>query len=388
MNKVLIVSACRTPIGSVPGNLSGYSDMELMAACFREAVKRIDLNDRFVEEAFVGSSFPSERDNICRKILHKANMDSRISASTTDKTCASAIQALSEGAYKIMAGDADIVLVGGVESMSNSSYALSYFKNRVRKILNNQQLTYKDIEGYIEENDMPFVGEMLSRKYGISRKEQDEFTLVSHKKAQLAKKEKYFEREVFGINLTDKDRNDELNTDEMIKSSYTMELLTNEEPFFLKDGYVTKYNSAPIGDAAAAVVLMSERMAKSQGIKPLAEIYKMNSIGLPYEKMGLGTSEAIKSILDKSGLNKNNISLFEYSEAFAVQAIITQKMLDLDTDKINVNGGSIALGYPVGCTGLRMSVTLLYEMIRRQAEFGLVAMCAGGLMGQSIIFKQ
>lgn len=387
MKKVVVVSAYRTPVGKIPGSLNGLDDVSLMAYCFAETVKRCGIESKSIDDAYVGCSFPGDRDNICRKSILAAGLSQTIPGTSITRTCASSMEALSQGAYKIMAGDAEIVIVGGVESMSNSGYALSYFKKNIKAMLKKQLPSYKAaIEG-LEENETVYISEMLARKYNISRQAQDIYAMESHKRAWAAQKTGRYNDELIPINLSIGEKNIELQRDENIIEDLTLEILEKENAIFTQDGMLSRINSAPIGDGAAAIILMSEERARSEGLLPLAEIDKMAVIGLTREKMGHGTVEVVKSILQHKNMSINDIDLFECNESFAVKSILCRRLLNIPSDKFNVNGGSIALGYPVGCTGLRICVTLIHEMSRKHSEYGIAAICAGGCMGQGILFK-
>ncbi len=387
MENVVVVSAYRTPIGKVPGSLSPMSDVKLMAYCFNEIIKKTGIDASKIEDAYTGCSFPEERDNLCRKAILAGGLPQTIPGSTITRTCASSMEALAQGAYKVMVGDSEIVLVGGVEIMSKSSYALSFFKKGIKAAMKNQLPSYEQVMSTLEENEMTYLAEMMGRKFGISRREQDEYTFASFEKARSAQKNCFFNDEIIPVETVENDGRYVFKEDELILEDPVFEDFENAHPLFINDGNISRYNSAPIGDAAAAVILMSERRAKQEGLKPIAQIHKMGVVGVVPEKLGLGTVEVVNSILKRTGLSVEDIDLFECNESFAAQAIVCQRLLGIKPERMNVNGGSLSLGYPVGCTGLRICVTLLHEMKRRSSMYGMAAICAGGGMGQGILFK-
>lgn len=387
MKRVVVVSACRTPIGKIPGELNFISDTDLLASTFQEVIKRSGISNELIDEAYVGCSFPVERDNICRKAILKANLSPTISGSTISKTCASSDEAIMHAVYKIKCNEAEMVLVGGIEKISNSSYALHFLKQNVKNIVKKKLLSYKDIPKSLQENDMALLYEILSKKYNISRLQQDRFTIESIEKAQKANEEGRFSDELFNIVYRSAENEHKLYMDELLMSNKYEDQIKNAAPIFLSDGVLTQYNTSLMCDGAAAILLMDYDRAISMGLKPLAEVYAVASIGINNDNMGLCMGEAIKHILKENGLHKDDIGLYELNESFAVQALLCQKQLCIDDEKINVNGGNLALGYPIGCTGMRMNITLIHEMMRRNTEFGLSAIGAGGNMGHAIIYR-
>ncbi|MFZ5351518.1 MAG: thiolase family protein [Bacillota bacterium] len=385
--KIAVVAACRTPIGRIPGELNYISDVKLLAEAFKEAVKRSGVPDAYIDSAYTGCSFPVERDNLCRKAVVEAGLSKKINGTTISKTCASSDEALAHATHKIQSGQAEAMLVGGIEKISNSSYALHFLKNNVRNIVKGNLPKLEDIENNIQENDMVPICEMLSRKYNISRHEQDLFALESYCKAQNALKAGRFQDELIDIEYTNDGVSHKLVYDELLMLEKEEDKVFSAPPIFLSNGTLTQYNTSLMCDCAAAMVIMDYDRAVQMDLRPLVEIYAVESAGVENDMLGLGMVEAVTNILRKSGLNKQSIGLFELNESFAIQAILCQRMLDIDPDKVNVNGGNLALGYPIGCTGIRMNITLIYEMLRRNVQFGLSAICAGSNMGQAIVFK-
>lgn len=387
LKKVVIVSACRTPIGKIPGSMSNIKDTYLMQLAFREAINRIGLNKSNIDGVYTGCCFPQEKYNLARKALLQSGMPDIIPGVTINRTCCSSIEALVQGARQIMVGDAEIIMVGGVESMSNSPDTLKNIITRIRASIKGKLPTYDQIgENLIDE--MGLTAEILARKYEIGQEDQDEYSYQSHQKATAAQKKGYFAEEIFTVMVDKGDEKISFNEDECINPGLTMEKMSMEPPIFIKDGTITRYNSSPVSDGAAAVILMSEERAKEEGLIPLAEFIASEVVGVSPNEMGIGSAVVIKKLLDKVGLSINDIDLFECNEAYAAQLLACQKLLRWDSQKVNIHGGSIALGHPVGCTGLRLCVTLVYAMNRTKSNLGLAALCAGGGMGEGVLFHK
>jgi len=389
MKKVVIASACRTPIGRIPGEINFISDTKLLALSFKEVINRCGISDQHIDGAYTGCSFPVERDNLCRKAILEAGLSEKINGATISKTCASSDEAIMNGVYKILCGEAKIILIGGIEKISNSSYALHYLKKNVKNMMKNNLLKFDEISQGIEENDMTFICEMLSRKFDIRREEQDQFAFNSISKALSALKTGKFNDEIFEVEYLSGDNHHKLNMDELLQTEKSKEQIYSAMPVFISDGTLTQFNTSLMCDCAASMILMDYETAIHMNITPLAEIQSTCSIGIDNNDFrGIGMVEAIKCILNKTGLKIDDIDLFELNESFAVQAILCQKALNINPEKINVNGGNLAIGYPIGCTGIRMGITLIYEMLRRKANIGLSTICAGGNMGHATIYKR
>jgi acetyl-CoA C-acetyltransferase len=385
MKKVVVADAIRTPIGSVPGSLSSFSDTQLLAYCFSQMKQRVPIDWLKVSAVFSGCSFPKEKDNLSRKAALAAGLPESIPASTVNKTCASALEAMFHAIARIASFDAPAVLVGGVESMSFSSYSLGFFKKRVKDMMSGNLPELNDLSERYDENEMPVISEIVAKRYGIFRSEQDSFAAESRERAVNAYKNGYFDDEILdmrglvGGELEKKD--------DAVSKVIAAEAYGKEVSFFVKDGCVTRYNSAPIGDAAAALLLMSEDFAKENNIKPVAEIAGVADVGVTGSQFGQGAVEAVRSVIGKCGLRVEDIDLFECNEAFSAEMILFMKMIGASRESINKNGGSIALGYPVGCEGLRLCVTQLHTMKRDKSRLGVCTTSAGALMGQAVLFR-
>ncbi len=380
-NKIAVIAAGRSPIGKIPGVLNHISETDLLAKIIQAVCKGYENS---IDEAVLGSGFPVERDNLCRKALLGAGLSPDISCSTVSKTCASSDEALLIAVSKIRTGKAKAVLVCGSEKTSNSPYILHFMKQNVKRHLKNQLPSLQDIQAHILENDMTYICEYLAKHYHISRKAQDAFNLKSMQKALAARA--LFSEEIIPISYEDGGRQYTANEDELLCSEKTKEEIQNATPMFLQDGTLTQYNSAAICECAAAMLIMDSTEAARRKITPLAYIVDTDCMGVPREQMGHAMAACANKILQNNGLGKRDIDLYEINESFAAQAIFTARTLGLDMERVNVNGGNLALGYPIGVTGLRMQISLIYEMRRRGACIGLSVICAGGNMANASIY--
>lgn len=386
MKKAVIVSACRTPFAKVPGKLSSLRDYELMSQCFRKTVDRIGIDSRQIPLAFVGSCLPAYRQNIARKALLEAGFSETISAATVNKRCASGMEALFQGVYRIMCGEAEIVLVGAVESSSNSGYALGYLKENVNKRKTDKRMfQYENLSRSYNDDDMAVIAEKLVRDYQISETELNSHTIAIYKKAAAAQKNGSFKLEIESI--IDNERNRVIDTDDMAELITDMEKLKSAVPFSMNDGCLTQYHSARMGDGAASLLLMSEERAKDEGYPILAAITGMECISVPYSQMGTSTIQVVEKLLQKKHMSASDINLFEMSEAFSVQSLLFQRQLKIPDEKLNITGSELALGYAMGSTSLRACVSLAYSLIRCEKRIGIAAVSAGGCMGQGVMME-
>ncbi|MEF2965928.1 thiolase family protein [Paenibacillus sp. M1] len=381
---MLIITACRTPIGRTAGRLSKISDVRLLALAFSEAVRRIQKVDVAIDSVYAGCCFPQEDFNIARKAILRAGLPASIPAATINRTCCSSMEALVQGARQIMLGEAEVVLVGGVENMSNSPQVMKNAIRTARGLINGKLPTFEQISGDLID-EMGISTELLARRFGITRDEQDEYACLSHSRAADAQKKGYFKEEIFPV--WDEETDGWFSEDETIISNLSKDVASKEATIFLSDGTLTKLNSSSINDAAAAMVLMSEKAALTYGVEPMGEYKCSGVVGVAPAEMGLAPAEVIQAMLNKSGLRMEEIDGIECNEAFAAQQLICQKKLGWSWDRVNVNGGALALGHPLGCTGIRICTTLLYTMKRNKWNRGIAAMCAGGGMGQGILFE-
>ncbi len=384
-NRVAVVDSKRSAIGKMPGGLSGVDEISLLAQILKETAK--SSKDVEIQNAVTGSSFPNERDNLCRKAILCAGLPETISAVTISKTCASSDEALASGYYQILAGKADCMLAGGIEKSNNSPYILCHMKKTIKMQLKGKQPFYEDIAAGIQENDMVLIAEMLSRKYGITREQQDAFTIRSIKKALAAEKNAYFRDEILPVS---KDGNPEncVSHDEMFLANREEGMIRAAEPLYLQDGVLTQYNTSSVCEGAAAMLLMNVAKAKEAGVEYEYFIRDIFMTGVAKKDMGRSMSVCVEEILRRNHLTLSDIDLIEINESSAAQVIFILNELKLDEEKVNVNGGNLAIGYPIGMCGMRMDISLLHEMKRRNAVFGLSVICSGGNMANAAIFQR
>ncbi|MDA8224172.1 acetyl-CoA C-acetyltransferase [Desulfosporosinus sp.] len=392
MQEVFILSGARTPIGDFGGSLKTLLPNELALFPAQEAVKRAGIVDKSqFDEVILGNCIQrTDEPNVARVVSLKAGFPKEVTAFTVQRQCSSAMQAIVSGTQEIRLGDSELVLAGGVECMSSSPYLLK--STRWGQRLQHGEIkdsVWELLEDPIDHILMGQTAENLATKYGITREEQDLIALRSHQNAVDAIKNGRFKEEIVPVTIAlKKGKSKVVDTDEHPRDGLTMEDLAKLKPSFIKDGTVTAGNSSGLNDGAAAVVLASERKVKELGVKPLARIVSYAVAGVEPELMGYGPVPAVKKALQKANLTLGDIDLFEVNEAFAAQYIAVEKLLELNRSIVNVNGSGVGLGHPVGCTGARIVVTLLYEMMRRNLRYGLATLCIGGGMGKALIIER
>ncbi|MEW5724252.1 MAG: acetyl-CoA C-acetyltransferase [Thermodesulfobacteriota bacterium] len=389
---IVIVAGCRTAIGDFGGVLSSLRAFELGAMVMTEVIRRAGLEKDVFSDVIFGDccQCPDEA-NTARTAMLKAGLPAEIPAVTIQRQCSSAMQAVVFGAQQIKAGDSEIVLAGGVESMSNAPYTLG----RVRwgQRLGHGELTdamWEMLHSGSRVLGDPFImgetAENLAEKYDISREDQDLVSLRSHNNAEAAIKDGKFKDEIVPVPVVQKKSEVKLvDTDEHVRYGLTLADLARLKPVFKKDGTVTAGNSSGLNDGAAAVIIMRRDKAQELGLEPLAAIYAHATAGVDPKYMGYGPVPATEKALKKSGLKLEDLELIEANEAFAAQYLAVERGLGLNREIVNVNGSGIGLGHPVGCTGVRLMISLVYEMIRRGLSVGLATLCVGGGMGMSTI---
>ncbi|WP_195939039.1 acetyl-CoA C-acetyltransferase [Romboutsia sp. 1001713B170131_170501_G6] len=393
MREVVIVSAVRTPIGSLGGALKDVSSVELGSIAAKEAIKRANINPEIIDEVLIGNVLSAGLgQNVARQVAIKANVPVETPALAINKVCGSGLRAVSMAAQFIALGDCDVVLAGGCESMSNAPYLLNRGRygyglgdNKIVDSLVNDGLT-----DAFNNYHMGITAENLAEKFGITREEQDKFALLSQEKAKQAQLSNRFKDEIVEV-LIPQRKGDPIvfDTDEHPKHNTTLERLSKLRPAFKKDGTVSAGNASGINDGSAMVILMSREKCDELGLKPLASIVSYASAGVDPSIMGYGPVPSTEKALQKANLNLDDIDLIEANEAFAVQALSVSKGLNFDMEKVNVNGGAIALGHPVGASGCRILVSLIHEMQKREdANLGLATLCIGGGQGTSLIIKK
>ena len=391
MREAVIVAAARTAVGKAKRGVTRDARSDDMAAAVIEEVMRQTegkLDPQEIDDVSIGCAMPegSQGLNFARVIALRAGLPVDVSAQTINRFCASGLQSIASAAERIIADGADVIIAGGAETMS--LVPMSGFK-----ISPNPYMAENEPEVYMS---MGHTAEHVADEYGISREEMDQFAYESHQKAARATDAGIFRSEIVPFDITETYYNDEgervtetkrFDQDEHLRRETTLEGLAKLKPSFRQNGRVTAGNSSPLSDGAAAVILMEAGKAASLGLKPLARFVGFNVGGVRPEVMGIGPIVAIPRLLKRTGIAQDDIDLIELNEAFAAQALAVIRHLELDPEKVNVNGGAIALGHPLGCTGSKLTVQLINEMKRRNSRYGMVTMCIGGGQGAAGIFE-
>ncbi|SDE25397.1 acetyl-CoA acetyltransferase [Massilia sp. PDC64] len=391
MEDVVIVAAGRTAIGKFGGTLSKIPAAELGAQVIKHLLTKTGIDPAAVSEVIMGQVLTAGvGQNPARQAVIKGGLPDKVPAFTLNMVCGSGLRATHLAAQAIKCGDASIVIAGGQENMSASPHVLNGSRDGFR--MGDAKLTDTMIVDGLwdvyNQYHMGVTAENVARKYEISRQEQDEFALQSQLKAEAAQKAGKFKDEIIPIEIASKKGTTVFDTDEYPKHGATLEGLASLRPAFNKEGTVTAGNASGLNDGAAAVIMMSASKAKELGLTPLARIKAYSSAGLDPAIMGMGPVDAARQALERAGWTHEEVDLMEINEAFAAQAVAVNKQMGWDTSKINVNGGAIALGHPIGASGARVLVTLLHEMIRRDAKKGLAALCIGGGMGVALAVER
>ena len=381
---VVIISGCRTAVGKFQGALTDLSAPQLGAIVVREAVKRAGLDPNQVDECIMGNVLPAGLgQNPARQAAIFGGLSPSTGAMTINKVCGSGLKAVALAAQAVQTGNSSIVVAGGMESMTNAPYLLPHARKGYR--LGNGQvvdsMVHDGLWDVYNDYHMGITGENVAEKYGITREEQDEFAVNSHRKAVAAMKECRFRSQIVPIEIPAKKKGAApmiFDRDESPREDTTVETLRSLKPAFKKDGTVTAGNAPGVNDGAAAVVVTSAKRASEIGAKPIVRIVAQATSGVEPKWVMLAPIDAVKKIYDKTGWKKDDVDLFELNEAFSVQALGVIRELGLDLDKVNVNGGAVALGHPIGASGARVLVTLIYEMARRNVQRGIAALCLGG----------
>ncbi|MDM5176095.1 acetyl-CoA C-acetyltransferase [Massilia sp. DJPM01] len=391
MEDVVIVAAGRTAVGKFGGALAKIPAAELGAHVIKHLLAQIDLDPAKVNEVILGQVLTAGvGQGPARQAVIKAGMPNMVPAFTVGKVCGSGLKATHLAAQAIKCGDADIIIAGGQENMSASPHVLPGSRDGFR-MGDTKLVDTMIVDGLWDAYNQYHMGvtaENVAKKYEVSRAEQDEFALQSQLKAEAAQKAGKFKDEIIPFEIVSKKGTVVFDTDEYPKHGTTLESLASLRPAFDKAGTVTAGNASGLNDGAAAVIMMSASKAKELGLKPLARIKAYSSAGLDPTIMGMGPVSATRLCLQKAGWTHEDVDLMEINEAFAAQAIAVNKEMGWDTSKINVNGGAIALGHPIGASGCRVLVTLLHEMVRRDAKRGLASLCIGGGMGVALALER
>jgi len=391
MKEVVIVSAARTPIGSFGGMLKSTTAKTLGSVSVKEAIKRANIKEDMVDELIMGCVLQGgQGQNIARQISIDAGLPVEVPSMTINKVCGSGLRAVELAAQVIKSGDADIVVAGGVESMSTAGYIMP--KARWGARMGNEQMTDMMVHDGLWEifNDyhMGVTAENIAEQYGITREEQDEFSVKSQHKAEEAIKNGKFKDEIVSVEIPQRKKDPIIfDTDEFPKFGCALEKVAKLRPAFKKDGTVTAANASGINDSGCALVVMSREKADELGLKPLCSIVSYASAGVDPKVMGLGPIPSSRKALEKANMTIDQLDLIEANEAFAAQSIAVARDLNINPDILNVNGGAIALGHPIGSSGARILITLIYEMQKRKSNYGLATLCIGGGMGTAMIVK-
>ena len=383
-NDVVIISGCRTPVGKFQGGLSDLSATQLGAIVVREAVKRAGIDAAQVDECIMGNVVSAGLgQNPARQAAIYGGLSPVVGAMTVNKVCGSGLKAVGLAAQAIQTGNSSLVVAGGMESMTNAPYLLPQARKGYR--LGDAQIVDSMIRDGLWDvyNDyhMGITGENVAEKYGITREEQDEFAVNSHRKAVSAIKECRFKSQVVPVELPAKKKGAQpvvFDKDESPREDTTIEVLRSLKPAFKKDGTVTAGNAPGVNDGAAAVVVTSAANATKLGAKPMVRIVAQATSGVEPKWVMMAPVGAVRTLWEKTGWKNEDVDLYELNEAFSVQALGVMRELELNPEKVNVNGGAVALGHPIGASGARVLVTLIYEMIRRDVHRGIAALCLGG----------
>ena len=391
-NPVFILGACRTPIGSFGGALKPLSAVELGRAVMVEALRRADVKPDQIDEILFGNVLQGgQGQNPARQAAVAAGVPVEKPAATVNKVCGSGLYAVSLALRTIKAGEAECLIAGGTESMSNVPYLAPEVRwgSRMGDVKLKDYMVSDGLWDVFNDYHMGITAENVAEKFGVTREQQDSFAVESQQKAAAAQREGRFSNEI--VVLTIPQRKGEplmVDADEYIRPDTTLDKIAKLKPAFRKDGTVTAANASGINDGASAMVVASAEFVERNGLKPMARIVASASCGIDPAFMGMGPVPAIRACLKKAVLELADIDLFELNEAFAAQSLAVCQELGLDPEKVNVNGGAIALGHPIGASGARILTTLLHEMNRRQSRFGLAALCIGGGMGEAMIVER
>jgi len=391
MKEAVIVAGSRTAVGkAVRGNTRNARSDEMMATVIKDLMEKTEgkLDPSAIEDVIIGCAMPegSQGLNFARVIALRAGLPVEVPGQTVNRFCSSGLQTIAMAANSIMVGQADVILAGGAESMSSVPMS-------GHKISPNLYMSENDPNVYMS---MGLTAEQVASEFSVAREDMDEFAAASHAKAAKAVDAGYFAQEIVPFEWEETVIGDDgmpttvkmmLKEDEHLRRETTTDVLAGLKPVFKQGGSVTAGNSSPLSDGAAGVIIMSREKAEELGLKPLARFVGFAVAGVRPEIMGVGPINAVPKVLEKTGLTLDHIDLIELNEAFAAQSLAVMRELELDPAKVNVNGGAIALGHPLGCTGAKLTVQLINEMKRRNSKFGMVTMCIGGGMGAAGIFE-
>ncbi|OCA90325.1 thiolase family protein [Pseudobacillus wudalianchiensis] len=389
MQEAVITSGVRTAVGAFGKSLKRVQATELGKQVLEQLMNKTGFPKNRVEEVIFGHGYVHGGGlNSARVASQQAGFPEETPAYVIIKACGSSLKAITNAAAAIQTGENEVIVVGGTESMSNVPYLVkNRWGSKFGHIVMEDALMADGLVCSLGNEHMGVTAERLAEQYQITREEQDQFAYNSHLKAAKAMQENKFSDEIVPVEVQTKEGTHFFSTDESVRTSIDKETLATLQPVFKKDGFVTAGNACPMNDGAAALLMMSRKRAEQEGLQPLVKVKAYASAGVNHSIMGIGPVPATKKALAKAGLTLDDIGLIELNEAFAAQALAVINALNLNESRVNVNGGAIALGHPVGATGAKLSVTLIHEMIRSKTKYGLVTMCTAGGMGITVIYE-
>ena len=390
MSNVVIVAACRTAVGSLGGMYKTITSLDLSIPIMQELIKRSGVDPEIIEDVIWGCNYQRtyKENNLARVAAVKAGLPESVPGITIHRNCTSSLSSIQFGFYQIAAGEADCIMAGGADSMSTAPHMV--FDARYGKKYGHMEMRDSMWDSFTNLGVGPAMGitaENVAERYGITREEMDAYALQSHQRAVAAIDAGKFKDEIVPITIKGKKGDTVCDTDEFPRRDTSLEKLAKLKATFKEDGKVTAGNSSGMNDAASGVLLMNEDKAKELGVPIIARVLSVGAVGLDPDYMGLGPIGASRKVLEKAGLTVEDIDLWEMNEAFAAQCLACQRDLGIDIDKLNVNGGGISLGHPVGATGARLVVTLVHELKRRSQKYGIATLCAGGGMGVAVLVE-
>ncbi len=390
MRNVVIVAGCRTPIGTIGGQFKSITSLDLSIPVIQELVKRSGIDSALIEDVIWGCNYQRtyKENNLARVAAVKAGLPVTVPGITIHRNCTSSMSSIQMGYYQIKAGDADCIMAGGADSMSTAPHMM--FDGRYGKKFGHSELRDSMWDSLTNLGIGPAMGitaENVAEKYGVTRQDQDAYAQLSQQRAVAAIDGGKFKDEIIPVTISGKKGDTVYDTDEYPKRNVTLERLAKLRATFKEGGTVTPGNASGMNDAASGVLLVEEEKAKELGLPILARILSVATTGVAPEIMGIGPISSSQKALEKAGLKIQDIDLFEINEAFAAQCVAVEKELGINREILNVNGGGISLGHPVGATGSRIVITLLYEMKRRGNKHGLATLCAGGGMGTTVVVE-
>ncbi len=391
MREVVIVSAVRTPIGSFGGSYKNYSAVDLGITCAKEAIKRANIEPSEIDDVYLGCVLQAgQKQGVARQVAVGAGIPVEVPATTINIICGSGLRTVSLATQIIALGDADVILCGGTENMSMAPYVIpsARYGARMGSTVMLDHMVNEGLTDAFNDYHMGITAENVAEKWGITRQQQDEFAVLSQNKAEKAQKDGKFDEEIVPVVIKTKKGETVVDKDEYIKYGATVETLAKLRPAFKKDGLVTAGNASGINDGAAMLILMSKEKAQEKGLEILATVKGYDTAGIDPTIMGAAPINSIPKALKKANWKLEDVELFELNEAFASQSLAIVKELGIDPNKVNVNGGAIALGHPIGASGARILVTLLHAMKDRGAKKGLATLCIGGGMATTLLVER